>query len=185
MFQISSFLNKFQENKGFSLLGVIIAMFIIFIGLVGILSLAHMSLKGFTLSKLRLIAAASGLGQEGIEIVRDIRNSHNDWSDWEWYNSAQTPTSTVGVYGVQYNSQCLNCCPNLGNPCPDAATVPLKLDSSSGLYQYNFGDNTSFYRKITLTKVSFRNVRVVAEIRWSIKGHQHYLTVEDELWNWK
>ena len=63
--------------------------------------------------------------------------------------------------------------------------TPLKLDANTGLYQYDSGDNSPFYRKVTLTKNSYREVKVVVEVKWQLKGQWYYLTVEDRLWNWK
>ena len=160
-----------HHQKGFSLLEVIIAMFIASVGLVGILSLANMSLKGSSLSKNRLIA--SGLAQEGIEVVRDIRKSNVNWGDWEWYDSIAT--STVRDYRVQYDSTSL--------------TIPysgayLKINAN-GLYQYDSGPETLFKRKITLKKISYKEVKVVVKVEWQIKGNSHELIAEDRLWNWK
>jgi hypothetical protein len=160
------------NQKGFSLLGVIIALFVTSVGLVTILSLANISLKGASLAKTRLIA--SGLAQEGVEIVRDIRKANLEWSDWEWYSGA-IATSTTQSYRVQYNNSSLM----------SFSETPLKLDTSTGLYQYDSGDNSPFYRKVTLTKNSYREVKVVVEVKWRLKGQWHYLTVEDRLWNWK
>jgi hypothetical protein len=172
MFQVSSF--KFQENKGFGLLGVIIAIFITSIGLVSILALASMSLKSSTSGKMRLIA--SGLAQEGIEIVRDIRRSNADWIDWEWYGAnGAIAASSSQSYRVQYDST------SLTTPYSGAY---LKMDAN-GLYQYDSGPDTLFKREITLKKISYREVKVVAEVKWQIKGKWHYLTIEDRLWNWK
>ena len=51
-----------SKDAGFSLIGVIVAMFILTIGLASILSLASTSLKGAAISENRLIASA--LAQE-------------------------------------------------------------------------------------------------------------------------
>jgi len=160
-----------HHQNGFTLLEVIITIFIVAIGLVGILSLVNISLKGPALSRDRLIA--SGLAQEGIEIVRDIRKSNIEWGDWEWYGSIATSTSQS--YRVQYNST------SLTTPYSGAY---LKTNAN-GLYQYDSGTDTLFKRKVTLTKVSYKEVKVVVEVKWQTKGNSHELTAEDRLWNWK
>ena len=85
---------NFKEKNGFSLIGIIVATFITLVGLVAILALASISLTGASTSKSRLIA--SGLAQEGIEIVRDIRASYADWIDWEWYSTTAPLLHSIG-----------------------------------------------------------------------------------------
>lgn len=162
---------KKQKEKGFTLMEIIVAMFVFSIGLVAILGLATMSLRASTTSKLRLIAA--GLAQEGMELVRDVRNSNSDWDNWEWYGSRATSTSQD--YLVQYDDSVLL----------TYAETPLKLNSGTGLYQYDSGNDTQFYRKVTLTKVSSHEVKVLVEVKWSSQGQWHYLIAEDRLWKWR
>ncbi len=169
------------NQKGLSLIGVIVATFIIAVGLVCILALANISIRGSETSEMALIA--SGLAQEGIEVVRDIRAANPDWIDWEWYG-ATIATSTSQTYRFQYNSECLTCCPTSPGSCPTAETA-LKLDATSGVYQYGSGSNSPFYRTITLTKNSSEEVKVVVEVEWRAKGETHTLTAEDRLWRYK
>lgn len=158
-------MNKFSIQKnGFSLLGVIIAIFIITMGLIAILSLANYSLQAASNSKMQLIA--SGLAQEGIEVIRNLRESQSNWSDW--YSLVSS-----GDYRVQYNSGLMS-----------YTDIPLKINSN-GLYQYDSGNNSPFYRRIRLSKISDNEVKVVAEIKWQERGKWHYLIAEDRLWNWK
>lgn len=154
-----------NSKNGFSLLGVIIASFITITGLIAILSLANYSLSAASSSKMKLIA--SGLAQEGIELVRNMRESQLDWNNW--YSSVIS-----GDYRVQYNSSALMF----------YSDVPLMIDTA-GLYQYDFGNNSPFYRKISLSKISADEVKVMVEIKWLGRGTWHYLIAEDRLWNWK
>lgn len=154
------------KNQGFSLLGVIIAIFITSVGLLSILSLAVTTIKSSALSEAKLIA--SGLAQEGVEVVRGFRRAQTEWNDWYSFVSS-------GDYRVQYNSASLM----------SFSETPLKLDTTSGLYQYDTGNDSPFYRKVNLTKVSASEVKVVVEVKWQLKGGWHYLTVEERLWNWK
>jgi len=154
------------NKKGFSLIGVILAMFITSVGIVGMLDLSQTSLRVAFLSKMRL--TASGLAQEGVEVVRYMRRSQIEWDDW--FDSISN-----GDYLVQYDSSNLLL----------FSEIPLKFNASNMLYQYDTGNNSSFYRKVTLTKLSADEIRVIIEIKWSEKGVWYYLTVEDRLLNWK
>ena len=154
-----------KNESGFSLLGVIAAFFIITVGMVGILGLANTTIKGSSLSKMRLIA--SGLAQEGIEVIRNMRID-TGWTNW--YDGISD-----GDYTVQYDSLSL---------IPFSETS-LNFNPSSGLYQYGVGDNSLFYRKISLTKFGENEVKVIVEVKWQIKEQWHYLIVEDRLWNWR
>lgn len=155
-----------NKQKGFSLIGVILAVFITSVGIVGMLDLSQTSLKAASLSKMRLIA--SGLAQEGVEVVRYTRRAQTEWDDWY----ATVPS---GDYLVQYNNTNLLV----------FADTPLKFNTGSGLYQYSSGNDSSFYRKVSLTKMSSDEVEVVVEVKWHEKGIRYDLTVKDILWNWK
>ncbi len=155
-----------RKEAGFSLMGLIIAIFITAVSLVAFLAVASHSLKGASLSKHRLIAA--GLAQEGIELTRFWRASYSNWDGWY---SIVNNRDYIGDYN---DSQLFLM----------GAEKKLMINNS-GFYQYSGGDDTPFYRKMSLTKVSNDQVKAVVEIKWNIKGDWRYLTVEDRLWNWR
>lgn len=157
-----------DKKKGFSLIGVIVALFIILIGITGVISLATLSLKSSTTSKMRLIA--SGLAQEGLEIVRNIRRSNINWDDW--YNSISN-----GDYLVEYDRQSL---------IPFVSEEGSRLNiNAQGYYEHDPGTATPFYRKITFTKISANELKLIIEVKWQVRDNWSNLTVENYLNNWK
>ncbi len=157
-----------ERNAGFSLMEVIVSVFLISVGLIGALTLINYTVDSASISSSRLVAA--NLAQEGIEIVRNLRDSNLEWSSW--YASVVN-----GDYQVQYNSLAL---------APFADTE-LLLDTNSGLYAYDAGASTPYHfkRKITLQIISAVEVKVVSEVTWTEKGGLRTVTVEDRFWNWK
>lgn len=157
-----------EKNKGFSLIGVIATLFIAAVGLASVISLTSISLNSSNSSKMKLVA--SGLAQEGIEIVRDIRRANADETNWSnWYSAILN-----GDYRVQYNIENLI----------SFSDAPLKIDAQ-GYYQYDSGDDSPFYRKVSFDKLSANELKLSVEIKWKLRGQWFYLTVEDRLWNWK
>lgn len=142
------------------------AIFITSVSLVGILGLVSSSLEAASHSKMKLIA--SSLAQESIEVVRDMRKAEIEWSNW--YSLVVS-----GDYRVQYDSVSLI----------SFSETPLNFDSNTGLYQYDSGDSSPFSRKVSLTKVSANEVKIVVEMKWLEKSTWRYLTIEDKLWDWK
>jgi Tfp pilus assembly protein PilV len=174
----------FKANQGFSFIGTLVATFIATVGIMAIFTLSNFSLQAANTSKMRLVA--SGLTQEGVEIVRDIRKSYAEWSDWEWY-STSSPMIAVGEtreYCVDYTTVSLS-----GAECP-GSEAPLKIYSIGGafrIYQYVTGDPSPFYRKVVLTRESLDEIKVISEVKWKVqgRGNWRYLRAEDRLWRWK
>ncbi len=171
-FNFSNLSKKLQTQKGFSLVGVIVAFFIAIVGIVSVLALFSISLKGFTVAQDKLVA--SHLAQEGIETVRYIRRLNEDsesrWSNW--YDSLFPGSRN---YRVVYDN----------NNLISYSDTPLKINSS-GFYQYDSGENTKFYRKLTLQKIASNQLKVIVEIKWLDRnGEWSYLIAEDRLWDWR
>lgn len=70
-----------QKEKGFSMIEVMMATFLVSVGLVAVISLLSAGLRQSTLNKNNLIA--SFLAQEGVELVRNVR-------DTNWVNGEES-----------------------------------------------------------------------------------------------
>ncbi len=154
-----------EKNQGFSIIEVMVCTTIILVTFTSIYTLINHSMVFHDLAYSKL--TASYLAQEGIEIVRNIRdNNYIQGKKWDaGLNS--------GYYQVQYNSSQL-----------DAYTGDnLKIDSS-GLYNYNNGEVTRYNRMISIDKISNNEIRVTSIVKWSNRGIDFDIQVEDHLYNW-
>ncbi|MBU2037172.1 hypothetical protein KJ866_03195 [Patescibacteria group bacterium] len=176
---VKNIIIKNKSENGFSLMGVLISVYIILTALVGIMALISSINASASASSSRLVAA--NLAQEGIEVVKNIRDLSLDTSNWDnWYDLF----SGSSEYLVQYDDT------SLWRAWQD---IPLKYDTVTGLYGYDAGIVTPFAykRKITLTSLTQDidgntiEIKVSVQITWVEHGRAGSLTVEDRLWNWR
>jgi type II secretory pathway pseudopilin PulG len=169
---------KILKYRGFTVLEVIIAIFVITVGIVGILGLVTWTISSSTYSSDKLVAAY--LAQEGIEIVRNIR-------DTNWLEGAANWDDgfTVGnYYEVDYDDPDLVNCPL---PC-DYGSSGTNLDFlkiNSGFYNYSLGSDTKFKRRITISNgpiVESFNVEV--GVFWEHRDKIYNVKVQEDFYNW-
>lgn len=155
-------------NKGFTILEVILAIFILSVAVFGSFSLIQQTVVGVSLNQSKLIAYY--LAQEGVEIVRNIR-------DTNWLQgSAWTAGLAVGE----------------GNQEADYQSMVLESYQGrylrigdNGFYNYASGMETKFKRKIAVTEKSDGYLEVKVIIEWSERGREHNIEVINHLYNWK
>ena len=155
-----------KRNKGFTLLEVILAIFVIMVGIAGTLGLIQQGISYTQLSSSRL--TANYLAQEGIEIVRNIRDANwlkmSTWSDG-------IPS---GDWEADYKTQ---------NLTRSYAGTPLNIDSN-GFYSYFSGSPTKFKRKITVAKDT-DILKISVQVEWQERGRNNQVTVQENLYNWR
>jgi Tfp pilus assembly protein PilV len=127
---------KFRKfKKGFSIGEVMLSAFVLSIVLVTIIGIISTSIGHSIDSRNAIIA--SELAQEGVELVRNVRD--NNW--------ANTRSSFVGMdngtYAIGYNDSAL---------LLNGATI-LKY-SNNNFYNRTTGNDTRFYRRITISGTS-------------------------------
>ena len=157
---------KFSKN-GFTLVELLIAIFIITIGIMGIYLAIPRILSSASLNATQFLA--SYLAQEGFEIVRNIRDTN--WLQGKnWKEGLGN-----GDYIVQYNDSSLH----------SFEDMVLKIDTN-GFYNYESGMESRFKRKITISSEGSDKLNITVEITWPGKGGKtESFIAKNNLYDWK
>lgn len=164
-------------KKGFTLLEMMVSLFLITVGVMGIFLVINRTLILMTPSSSKVIAAY--LTQEGIEIVRNIRDSN-------WIEQQTNPAVpwndglTAGDYQADYNNQ-----PPLDSwKGPTVEASHLKFDNNTHVYSYDSGDYTKFNRRINIESLGPNSLKVTVTVYWGEKGKDYFHTAQEILYNW-
>jgi len=166
MFSSKFLTGKYYNAKGFTIIEVIIAVFILSLAGIGTFILIQQTLIGASQSRLQLTAYY--LGQEGMEIVRNIR-------DRNWLQGQGWATGLAvggGWQEADYQSIVLT----------SSQDRFFKVDSD-GFYNYSTGSDALFKREIRVIQLDdCLQVEVVVE--WTVRGETYTVEVEDLLYDW-
>ncbi len=162
-----------HNNKGFTLLEVIFAMFVLLIGILAVYILIQNSISKSRQSSFRLTAAY--LAQEGIEIVRNLRDQNwlkgNDW------DAGIGDCNGENFYQLQYNDSSLGVCGN--------QDVYLKVINNQYYAYRETGNVSPFIREIRITHNGSDEIDVEVRVYWDYKGEKKGpIVVEGKLYNW-
>lgn len=132
---------NFKSNKnGFTLIELLITIFIVSIGLVGVISFFNSSLADQFEAKNEVIAA--GLAQEATELVRNIVD-YNFLNNGNWYANLTDSSGTNSVCtNVDYNSLASHSC-LVGNTNP-------KVCFENSRYKQCASGSTPFARTVVI-----------------------------------
>lgn len=179
-------------NRGFTLLEVTIAIFILLVGATAASVLIAKTVGQIGVSSSKLIA--SYLTKEGIEIVRNIRDTNwlegGDWDEGLTGCSDGCEADYTATTAEDPEDEV----PPLINPYGDGRS--LYIDDSDGFYKYiDFPDpddiETKYKRKITIVLEDVDppdgvdELKVTVETTWSEKGKNYSHTAQEILYNWK
>ena len=158
-----------MKNKGFSLIEMVVAVFIILIGVVAAFGVLQKIILSTSIGSSRLVATY--LAQEGIEIVRNIRDTN--WVEGK--NWTQNIGGCGGGCEADYDDTALSSWGGDGNF--------LEINNE-GFCSYDSGVETKFKRKITVDEISGEKLEVRVEVFWTERERDHQVVVQENLYNW-
>lgn len=172
------------NRKGFTMVEVLIAVFVITIGVVGSYIILQQIFANTFVSSSRLTAAY--LAKEGFEIVRNVRDSNwvagNDWdtnlikNSPPGFNGCDLSEAPPRFCEADHTDTALTSLSSSGDP------NPLTLNGS---YLYGAGADTKFSRTIEVKSLTADSARVIITISWEEQGNSHSITVEGLLYDWR
>lgn len=171
-----------MKSRGFTLLEVITAIFILTVGVGGAFSLIHQTLSVASLSELKL--TGSYLVQEGMEIVRNIRDSN-------WLEQRASPSTPWdnGLTGCQSPNCCEGDYDDTSLTSPSSCNYDdlsyLNIDAND-FYSYSTDipiTPTKFKRKISIEPEA-NKIKVTVEVLWEERGRIHNVKALEYLTNW-
>jgi prepilin-type N-terminal cleavage/methylation domain-containing protein len=189
--------NNLKKNpcrrRGFTLIEVLTALFIIIVGVLGAYGLINQTLMSSSMSSMQLTAAY--LGKEGIEIVKSIRDDNYlkiHYSE-AGYGDAGSWMNGLAAAGAPVSVECsiTGCGGDYSTRGLDPSYAPQKLKFDGNFYNYASGNDTAFSRTITVIPrtdgtvsppVDYLEVRV--EVKWSERGRSHSFKVQENIYNW-
>jgi len=176
--KLQTFLAR-RVRSAFSLVEIVVILFIISLGLVGILSLIIQNIQSQSYNKNNFIAYQ--LAQEGVELIRQVRDSN-------WKNGVNFGTNLVPLSGfvAEYYMDYRDTMPHDASSNPTLLTI-LKQDSA-GFYFHgatSAATTTPFSRLIRVTDLSENNFRVNSLVSWQDHNRNYSYDLETFLYDWR
>ncbi len=186
-------INKIKNIKlrGFTLIETLVAILILSTAIAGPLTIASKGLNAALVAKDQVIAYY--LAQDGLEYIRFARDT-NRLQGGDWLTGAGGGVGIVDLTSCTLANGCQ--VDATGNTAPTACITPtcavLKYNNSTKRFNYSSVSGstnvaTIFFRKITLTRVTDTEYKLVVSVTWSdLAGITHQpTTLQENLFNWQ
>jgi len=171
-------MKKNQNNlPAFTIIEVLITLFIISLGLIGIISLIVQNISSQDYNRGNLIAYQ--MSQEGVELIRRVRDTN--WVALNSFNNNLAPAvGTIYEYCLDYNDDIPALAPS-GEPC-----VLRKGVDGFYAHESSVGSTDSgFSRLVSVELLNSHEMRVISAVYWSDRGRDYSYKVESLLYDWK
>lgn len=165
-----------KEKKAFTLVEIIVILFIISVGLLGVLSLVIQNIQSQVINKNNIIAYQ--LAQEGIELVRKTRDANWLQGGVSWNDSLSN-----GNYYMDYSHQA----PISISGNSNSANLYIESYSDgSFFYTHSSSGNrkTNFSREIELQSLGANRMLVKVKVIWKERDKESNYNLETILYDW-
>jgi prepilin-type N-terminal cleavage/methylation domain-containing protein len=162
-------IKNLKNKSGFTLVEILAVLFVVSLGMIGVLSLIIQNIKGQNINKNSIVAYQ--LAQEGVELVRKVR-------DTNWKNS--TPFNQnlgEGKYYMSYSDETPNilATEDNGNLYKDADDFYVHGGGAS---------QTNFNRIIEITAPNTHSIIVHSIVSWTEHNQDYSYVLEASLFDW-
>jgi|SRR3989344_9249934 len=167
-----------RNSRGFTILEVLVAVFLLTLGVGGALTLTNQTSAASQTAASRLVA--SYLAQEGIEVARSIRDSnflklHQGQGGVAWNDGLPE-----GVQYLNYNRETAGT-PNL--VVWENGSYVLYSEPNCQYYLVQCRD-TVFNRQIEISYPEGGVIKIKSVVSWQERGRPHQVFTEELLYNW-
>lgn len=194
-----------KNNKGQSLVELIVAIAVIEIGIFSVWSLFLVNFNAEREAEMRIVGV--NLAREGVEVIKNIRDSN-----WLKNNSNTLTVPEGKIWPWDENLAAGDYAVNFDSAAPVSADYrQLYLDDDGFYSNLEGGKKTPYSRKITLNNICCSDgdenlkcdsavysitdtfgicalrigINIVSEVAWQISGNDRHVIVEDNIYNWK
>jgi prepilin-type N-terminal cleavage/methylation domain-containing protein len=188
-----------KVNKGFTLIEMMVSVVIFTLSVLAMMVILGGGISDTNLAKNKVVA--SYLAQEGIEYVRSLRDTYAIYgaqTGWGDFLTALNKCSDVssGNKGCYFDVDNMQVGGSVTDPdmmqiipCFDGNCEELRLNSVSGLYSYNTGDPSGFYRRFYVVGSDFdglkdKEIILISSVYWEQNGKVHEVVFREVFLNW-
>lgn len=175
-----------SNQKGFTVLESIVAIFILSLSISGVFTAVQQSLSQAIFAKDEI--RAYYLAQEAVEIIRNKRDINqidriNNLATTNWLAGVSELSTDPCSFGKICRADVvpfsLTRCGDDWDSCPN-----LNYDSNSSLYTYASGSGTNFKREIQIESVSSTEVSITVRVSWKKGLINREFKIKTHLFNW-
>lgn len=170
-----------MNKKGFTLVEVLVAVFVISIALGGAFTAAQISLRYSIASQNRVVAFY--LAQEGFELIKNVRdgNFQENLNYWlEYIDVCEDETCRISAFPY------LNDTWRTIGPCtPGSGDCLLRMSDDGRIWHTTSLSVTPFERYFTIEKTIDDEIRVDMTIAWTQGSNDYTFETTEYISNWR